>query len=127
MSANLERSGCRVVVVDDNLDAAEMLAHSLKMLGHQTWIAHDGVAGLALLREVKPDVALVDLGLPVMDGYELAAQIRLEPALATLRLWALTGYSGVEERQRTREAGFHEHLVKPITLDRLDSLLRAAC
>ncbi len=117
--------GRRIVVVDDNLDAAEMLARSLELLGHQTWVAHDGAAGLALLREVCPDVALVDLGLPIMDGYELAEHIRREPALAALRLFALTGYSGDQERQRTRAAGFHEHLVKPVTLDRLDSLLRA--
>jgi CheY-like chemotaxis protein len=120
------RAGARrIVVVDDNLDAAELLAYSLKVLGHETWVAHDGAAALELVRTVRPDVALVDLGLRIMDGYELAEQIRLEPELADLRLIALTGYGGESDRRRTREAGFQEHLVKPVTIDRLDGLLRA--
>src|SRR5687767_5531018 len=81
----------RVLVVDDNLDAAELLAQSLQLLGHQAWVANDGAAALELMRSLRPDVALVDLGLPVMDGYELAEQIRREPDLAALRLIALTG------------------------------------
>src|SRR5690606_13154016 len=117
-------AGRRVVLVDDNVDAAEILAQSLTLLGHTTWVAHDGASALALLREVKPDVALVDLGLPVMDGYELASHVTRDPALTALRLIALTGFGGDQERARTQAAGFRGHLVKPVRLAEIDQVVR---
>ncbi len=106
-------AGRRVLVVDDNEDAAELLAELLASYGHEVRVAHDGPSALTLARAFRPEVALVDIGLPVMDGYELGARLRAEPALAGLRLVALTGYGQASDRARTREVGFDEHLVKP--------------
>jgi CheY-like chemotaxis protein len=105
----------RVLVVDDNEDAAEMLGIALRAAGHVTRQAHDGPSALAMLSEFAADVALLDLGLPAMDGYELATHIRA--AHPGIRLVALTGYGQESDRERTRAAGFHEHLVKPAEME----------
>ena len=107
----------RVLIVDDNGEAAEMLAEALSAVGHVTRIAHDGPAALAMLTEFAPDVALLDIGLPAMDGYELARRIRATPLGADARIYALTGYGQDSDRRRSREAGFDAHLVKPIDLE----------
>jgi len=111
-----KRDGCRrqVLVVDDNQDAAESLAGALSMLGYSVEIAHDGASALQKVHEFAPDVALLDIGLPVMDGYELAKKIR-ERGLP-IRLLALTGYGQPRDRERSAAAGFDLHLVKPIDL-----------
>ena len=106
-----------VLVVDDNEDAAEMLAITLRAAGHTTRQAFDGPTALRILESFEADVALLDLGLPAMDGYELAALIGA--AHPTVRLIALTGYGQESDRERTRAAGFHEHLVKPADLERV--------
>jgi CheY-like chemotaxis protein len=82
-----------------------------------TRIAHDGPAALSMLTEFSPDVALVDIGLPAMDGYELARRMRATPLGASARIYALTGYGQDSDRRRSREAGFDAHLVKPVDLD----------
>ncbi len=103
----------RTVVVDDNDDARELVADLLRSRGHAVMTAVDGTQGLALIREYRPDVALVDLGLPGIDGLALAQELRSQcPDLRT-RLIALTGYGHAGDLQRTKEAGFHAHLVKP--------------
>jgi PAS domain S-box-containing protein len=107
----------RVLIVDDNSEAAEMLAEVLSAVGHVTRIAHDGPAALSMLTEFSPDVALVDIGLPAMDGYELARRMRATPLGASARIYALTGYGQDSDRRRSREAGFDAHLVKPVDLD----------
>jgi signal transduction histidine kinase/DNA-binding response OmpR family regulator len=104
----------RVLVVDDNRDAADLLAESLGELGHITKSAYDGVAALRLASDFAPQVALLDIGLPVMDGYELATKLRA--AHPEIRLVAITGYGQESDRRRSAEAGFHVHLVKPIRL-----------
>jgi signal transduction histidine kinase/ActR/RegA family two-component response regulator len=111
--------GCRVLLVDDNRDAAEMLAESLRGMGHEVYVALDGAAALDLAARTRIDVALLDLGLPVIDGYELASRLRQLDGWATVPFAALTGYGQADDRQRTRSAGFAEHLVKPVDLDEL--------
>ena len=108
----------KILVVDDNVDAAEMLAEYLTALGHEVAVAHDGPEALLKQATFHPDIGLLDIGLPVMDGYELATRMRQE-AGAPLGLVALTGYGQDEDRQRSRKAGFDEHLVKPVELDEL--------
>ncbi|HEX4498508.1 MAG TPA: ATP-binding protein, partial [Thermoanaerobaculia bacterium] len=115
----------RVLVVDDNLDAAELLATSVQMMGHLARVAHDGPAALQLAAELRPDVALLDIGLPVMDGYELARHLRALPGLESIRLIAVTGYSQEADRAEAAAAGFERHLVKPIRLEQLREALGA--
>jgi PAS domain S-box-containing protein len=113
------RTSRRVVIVDDNQDASELLADALIGLGHDVPIAHDGPSGLSRVTEVVPDVAFLDLGLPGMDGYELARRLRQQPGLERIRLIALTGYGDPAARLRSAAAGFDEHLVKPASLARI--------
>ncbi len=115
----------RVLVVDDNADGAEMLAEILTEKGYDTRVAHDAPTALRVAAEFAPNVAFLDIGLPVMDGYELASHLRGLPGLQDVRLIALTGYGQESDRQRSREAGFHEHLVKPVDLDSLEAAVTA--
>jgi signal transduction histidine kinase/ActR/RegA family two-component response regulator len=116
-------SGRRVLVVDDNADAADTLADILRALGHIISVAHDGPTALTAAAAFKPQVALLDIGLPVMDGYELARRLREQPELDRLHLFAITGYGQESDRERSRAAGFQEHLVKPIDLAQLTQLI----
>lgn len=120
-----KRGGARVLIVDDNVDAAEILSDTLTLKGHRTWVAHDGPAALALAENVHPQVALVDIGLPVMDGYELARRLRELPSSSGIRLVAVTGYGQDSDRERSASAGFHHHLVKPVNLSDVDAVLGA--
>jgi signal transduction histidine kinase/ActR/RegA family two-component response regulator len=112
----------RVLVVDDNADAAEMLAAVVESAGYDTQVAHDGPSALAVAATFQPDIALVDIGLPVMDGYELAGRLREALPQKELRLMAVTGYGLETDRQRARRAGFDLHFVKPVDVH---SLLKA--
>jgi CheY-like chemotaxis protein len=114
----------RVLVVDDNVGAARLLSLLIDRLGrHQVEIAHDGPAALRRLEEFEPDVVLLDIGLPGMDGYEVGRAIRANPEFQHVLLAAVTGYGQVEDQRRSREAGFDEHLVKPMSVDALLALL----
>jgi PAS domain S-box-containing protein len=113
----------RVLVVDDNVDSAESLALLLELYGHDVRLAHDGLTALEEVWASAPDVVLLDIGLPKMDGYAVARRLREEPSLAHVRLIAMTGYGQEEDRLRAREAGFDHHLVKPVDLDSLRELL----
>jgi signal transduction histidine kinase len=106
----------RVLIVDDNVDNVELLEHGLKSLGHETCIAYDGATALDLAAQFAPDVALLDIGLPVMDGYEAARRLRSQLGDRTPLLIAITGYGQESDRARSRSAGFDAHLVKPIDL-----------
>jgi signal transduction histidine kinase/ActR/RegA family two-component response regulator len=119
-------AGVNVLLVDDNADAADILAESLRAMGHRVRVAYDPVQALEIAREQPADVALLDLGLPVIDGYELAMRLRAQPGWEHVRLVALTGYGLENDRQRTRQAGFDEHFVKPIDVNTLDASLRSA-
>ncbi len=107
----------RVLVVDDNLDAAETLAEWLQTIGHVSRVAGDGPTALEAANEFEPDVALLDIGLPVMNGYEVARRLRERPGGSRVQLIALTGYGQESDYDRSRQAGFSEHLVKPVDLD----------
>ncbi|HUO67050.1 MAG TPA: ATP-binding protein, partial [Gammaproteobacteria bacterium] len=113
----------RILVVDDNQDAADSLAMMLALDGHDVRRTYAGAPALACLREFRPDVVLLDIGLPGMDGYEVARLIREQPDGASVRLIALTGYGQESDKSRTRAAGFDEHLVKPVELRRLQQAL----
>jgi PAS domain S-box-containing protein len=115
----------RVLIVDDNVDAADLLAETLDVLGHETRVAYDGPSALGLAESFAPDVALLDIGLPVMDGFELAGKLRhLLAARQPLRLIALTGYGQASDRLRSERAGFDDHLIKPVEMDVLTRALR---
>ncbi|HET8541123.1 MAG TPA: PAS domain-containing protein [Anaeromyxobacter sp.] len=118
------RARRRVLLVDDNADAARMLADVLELLGHEVSVAADGTTGIALARELRPDVVICDLGLPDVDGYEVARTLRSDEALRSTRLIALSGYGQPEDKQRAREAGFEAHLTRPAPLDALAAALR---
>ncbi len=113
----------RVLIVDDNADAADSLAELLRMQGHETHTVYSGKEALACIESFKPDVALLDIGLPEMNGYELARHLRAMPELKGMRLVALTGYGQVEDQMRASVAGFDDHLVKPVELRSLERSL----
>jgi CheY-like chemotaxis protein len=104
----------RIAVVDDNENAAQMLSMLLKALGHEVRTAFDGLGALKLAEEFRPDVVLLDIGMPKLDGYETARRIRQQPWGQKMVLAALTGWGQDEDKRRTRAAGFDHHLVKPV-------------
>ncbi len=109
----------RILLVDDNEDAAELLSMLLADAGHTVQIAHDAATALSLAPDMAPEVALLDIGLPVMDGYQLGSELRRRLGPRTPALVALTGYGQEKDRQRTADAGFAAHLVKPIDPEQL--------
>jgi CheY-like chemotaxis protein len=113
----------RVLVVDDHADAADSLAMLLRMEGHEVRVARSGPAAVREVRADRPEVILLDLGMPGMDGFEVARQLRQSPGLTDICLVALTGWGQEEDRRRTREAGFDDHFVKPVDPDDLRALL----
>ena len=117
------RGGRRVLVVDDNVDASRSLATLLKMWGHEPSVVHDGPEALEHCRESHPEVVLLDIGLPRMDGYEVATRLLADPDTAGIVLIAMSGYGQEDDRRRSREVGFQHHLVKPLDLKRLATLL----
>jgi PAS domain S-box-containing protein len=119
-----EQSGsCRILVVDDNAGAARMLALLLSRLAaHQVTTAHDGEAALSIIEQFRPEMILLDIGLPGMNGYEVAHAIRQDERFQHTLLVALTGYGQLEDRRRSKDAGFDEHLVKPPTLEDIKKL-----
>ena len=117
-------SALRILVVDDNEDAAEAIAALLELEGHSVRTAASGRQALALLGEFEADVAVLDIGLPDLDGYQLARAIRADPRTAATRLVALTGYGREPDRELSRRAGFDRHLVKPADIDELLAALR---
>ena len=113
----------RVLLIEDNADAREMLRMMLELAGHAVYDAPDGIRGLELLDVVRPDVAIIDVGLPMMDGYQVARRIRELPYGRDMLLLALTGYGSPADMKRSAEHGFDHHLVKPIDPDRLTTLI----
>ena len=113
----------RILLVDDNEDAAELLSMLLADAGHTVEIAHDAATALSLASGLAPDVALLDIGLPVMDGYQLGSELRRRLGAQSPALVALTGYGQEKDRQRTAAAGFAAHLVKPIDPQQLLTLI----
>ena len=104
----------RILVADDNKDAAEALSLQLQLAGHEVRTAHDGEEALTMTEMFAPDIVLLDLGMPKMDGYEVARRVRLRPEGRRVKLIALTGWGQQQDRDRTSAAGFDAHLVKPV-------------
>ena len=115
-----------VLIVDDNVDAADALAGILAAWGYETVVAHDGPAALAALLDFAPDIALLDIGMPAMDGYELAAHLRFQPGCEDLPIVAITGLGSPDDEKRSRAKRFAAHLVKPVDPATLAALLRQA-
>jgi CheY-like chemotaxis protein len=115
-----------VLVVEDNLDSAASLSELLGLWGYPVQMVHDGYQALTAARQWRPEVILLDIGLPGIDGYEVARRLRREPATTDVLMVALTGYGGEEERRRAQQAGFNHHLTKPVELESLQALLREA-
>lgn len=117
------KQGSRVLVVDDNADTASGMGKLLQLLGHEVQIAHDGETAIRLARAHRPEVVLLDIGLPQMDGYEVVKQLRQEPCCESSLIIAVSGYGQEEDRRKSQAAGFDHHLVKPVDFDALLSLL----
>ena len=113
----------RVLVGDDNQDFANSLASVLQSMGHEVRAEHDGEAGLSAAMAFRPEVAFLDIGMPKLNGYDLAARLRAHPVTAATTLIAVTGWGQATDLQRARDAGFDEHMVKPVEMDRLEALL----
>jgi CheY-like chemotaxis protein len=115
----------RILVVDDNQDSADSLAMLLHMLGHEVRTAYDGLAGLQAAQQFSPDIVLLDIGLPRLSGLEAAQRMRQDLGLCDALLIAMTGYGQMEDKRRSQEAGFNAHLVKPVDLPELQSLVES--
>ncbi len=115
----------RILLVDDNRDAAESLGELLQFSGHETRLAFDGLEAVAVHAQWKPDVVVLDIGLPGIDGYEAARRIRAQQGIKPLRMVALTGWGQADDRKRTADAGFDAHMVKPVMYDALLAMLNS--
>jgi CheY-like chemotaxis protein len=122
--ARPESPRLRILIVDENVDAARILGVLCGEMGHECTFAYDGVAALEAARRLQPDVILLDLGLPRMDGFEVARQLRTDPAFRDVLIIAVTGFASEEDRKRSREVGIDQHLVKPADPAFIESLLR---
>ncbi|MEO8856032.1 MAG: response regulator [Burkholderiaceae bacterium] len=117
--------GAQVLVVDDNQDSADSMSELLGLLGFATAVAYDGIEGLARVRELRPRVAILDLGMPGMSGLELARHVRCEDWGRDMLLIALSGWGREHDRQQSASAGFDHHFVKPVDLDALAHVIAA--
>jgi len=118
------KTGKRILVIEDNRDSADSLCLLLECYGHEVAVAYSGQDGVQTAEHYQPDVVLCDIGLPGLDGYEVARQLRDNPVTAKARLIAVTAYGRDEDRRRSHEAGFEQHLVKPVDPDALRRLLQ---
>jgi two-component system CheB/CheR fusion protein len=113
----------RVLLVEDDWDVAESMVELLGVLGHRIRVAYDGVSALQVASVERPDVMLVDIGLPGIDGYEVAKRARQDPNLQRTVLVALSGYGREEDKREAAAAGFHHHLTKPVAFDQLQEIV----
>ena len=113
----------KILVVDDNIDAAEMMVELVSIWGHEAHHAADGEHAVALARELCPAIVLLDIGLPGMNGYEVAAALRADPRTRTAKIIAVTGYGLESDRTSARDAGCDDHLVKPVEPEALERVL----
>jgi signal transduction histidine kinase/CheY-like chemotaxis protein len=118
-SVSAAAQGHEILVIEDNLDAAQSIAEVLELEGHHVHVATDGLSGIAKARELRPEVILCDIGLPDVDGYEVARRLRADEGLRSIRLIALSGYAQAEDRRRAKASGFDAHIAKPPSLDAL--------
>jgi CheY-like chemotaxis protein len=123
LSGSLAIAKHRILIVDDNRDAATSLAMLLKLTGHETHVAHDGHDALEMAATLLPEVVLLDIGLPKLNGYDVCRRIREQPSGKNIVLVALTGWGHEDDRQKSKDAGFNAHLVKPVDHAALAKLL----
>lgn len=116
----------RILIVDDNTDSVETMATLIRLSGHEIAVAHDGETALEKATSFQPEIVLLDVGLPGMDGYEVAERLRAIPENKKLVIVALTGYGKEEVRQRAMDAGFDYHFVKPVDFTALELLINSA-
>lgn len=126
MQPSSAASPSRVLIVEDNTGIATMMTALLRRLGHEVRAVYDGEAALVATEEFQPHVVLLDIGLPKLSGYDVARRLRTQPAGSQALLVALTGYGQESDRQEAFDAGFDEHLVKPVGLDKLQEVLAQA-
>jgi CheY-like chemotaxis protein len=117
--------GKKILVVDDNPDEAELVSALLELQGHDVRSAHSPSEAIAMAAQFQPEVAFLDIGLPAMDGFQLAAALRAMPELRDCRFIAITGYDDADDRKQSKRVGFEAHLVKPIAMETLESVLTA--
>jgi len=113
----------RIVIVDDNRDSADSLATLLQITGNETYLAHDGIEAIEVIEKHRPEVVLLDIGLPKLNGHEVCRRVRRQPWGKDIVMIALTGWGQDEDRRQSEEAGFNGHLVKPVDYDKLLKLL----
>jgi CheY-like chemotaxis protein len=114
----------RILIADDNLDAASSLGMLLEMMGHEVCVVHDGVKAVEGAVTFRPDIILLDIGMPQLNGYEACSRIREQPSNKGILIVALTGWSQDDKIQRLQQAGFDFHLIKPLEIAALEKLLR---
>jgi CheY-like chemotaxis protein len=122
-ASSVRPRGRRILIVEDNVDGAKSLGMLLSLDGHEIRLAHDGSSALQAAQDFRPDVVLLDIGLPRMDGYEVARRMRDRPDMQGVLLIALTGYARTDDAQKAELAGFDAHLVKPVDLRTLQSIV----
>jgi len=113
----------RILVVDDNIDAALVLSMCLSACGHETAVAYDGREGIDLAESFEPEIIFLDLGMPQMSGYEVATELRRRPKLAGVYIAALTGWNDPKTREKVLAAGFDKHMTKPAVMDEVLELV----
>ncbi|WP_213781108.1 response regulator [Caballeronia sp. dw_276] len=113
----------RVLLVDDSVDAAEAMSMLLETLGHDVRVMHDGPSALAMVDEFAPEVVILDIGLPGMNGFEVARDLRTRAVTKSALLIALTGYGADSDRQKAHDAGFDHHLVKPVSFTAIETVI----
>ena len=117
----------RVLIVDDNSQAADIASELLALYGYQTAVAYSGAQGLRTAQEFGPDVILLDLGMPGMNGFEVAAAVRARPDFQNIALVAFSAWGDADTRRRTHNAGFDQHITKPASMDQILTTIAAAC
>ena len=120
-------SAKRILIIDDNSQAADVAAELLSLYGYETAVAYSGAEGLQSAKDFAPDVILLDLGMPVMDGFQVAAALRAQPQFSDLALVAFTAWGDKGTRQRTQDAGFDQHITKPAGMEEILRAIGTAC
>jgi CheY-like chemotaxis protein len=126
MDKGVKNKTLKVLIIDDNKDLSEIMCDLIGFLGHKTICSQDGKDGIIKAKEHHPDIVICDIGLPVMDGYEVAQQLRKDDEIKETFLIALSGYSGPEDRKRSKEAGFDRHLAKPADISAIERVIAEA-
>lgn len=126
MDNKVNNKTLKVLIIDDNKDLTEIMCDLIGFLGHKTFCSQDGKDGIAKAKEHHPDIIICDIGLPIMDGYDVARQLRKDDELKETFLIALSGYAGHEDRKKSKDAGFDRHLAKPADISAIERVIAEA-